>query len=96
MGNNIPKQVKETQTALSSTQMTVHSEQEIKELEPSASMKSAAAEEMTDQKEFIENLRRKEFGLGVAFDPEASSLLRVGLSPFSFLYFSRNVFCNSL
>ena len=37
---------------------------------------------MADRRDFIENLRRKEFGLGVDFDPEVSNLLQVSQSEF--------------
>lgn len=50
----------------------------MEEFEPPSQKSSANDEEKTDCREFVENLRRTEFGLGIDLDPKASSLLRVG------------------
>ncbi|KAL5110447.1 Protein NO VEIN [Taenia crassiceps] len=56
--------------------VTEPSSQDTAEFKPLSVESSATDEEKTDCREFIENLRRTEFGLGIDLDPKASSLIR--------------------
>ncbi|VDM30597.1 unnamed protein product [Hydatigera taeniaeformis] len=49
---------------------------DVTEFDAHSAESSIAGEESTDCREFVENLRRTEFGLGVELDPKTSSLLR--------------------
>nr|CDS17856.1 ATP binding region ATPase [Echinococcus granulosus] len=56
--------------------VTEPSSKDVIEFETSSMEGSATGEEKTECREFIENLRRTEFGLGIDLDAQASSLLR--------------------